>query len=189
MTRLSTTVSCSLALSLAIGLAIGSGGAWRQRGGLEAAEPSSDDNRANFDLLKAEVERLKGLVPDQAHAMADVGYHFANLWFAGQNDNWPLAQFYLNETRSHLKWAVRIIPVRKLANGQELPMAPILEAMDTGPLSRLDHEIKEKDKEGFVTAYQTTLTSCYGCHTASEKTFIQLQIPARPDASIVRFEP
>jgi hypothetical protein len=32
---------------------------------------------------------------DQAHVMADVGYHFANLWFAVKNGNWPLAQYYL----------------------------------------------------------------------------------------------
>jgi hypothetical protein len=29
---------------------------------------------------------------DQAHVMADVGCHFANLWFAVENRNWPLAQ-------------------------------------------------------------------------------------------------
>ena len=43
--------------------------------------------------LRAEVERLKGLTPSQSHAMADVGYHFANCWFAAQKQNWPLAQF------------------------------------------------------------------------------------------------
>ena len=31
-----------------------------------------------------EVERLKTLVPSQSHGMADVGYHWTNLWFAGQ---------------------------------------------------------------------------------------------------------
>ena len=29
--------------------------------------------------LKLEVARLKGVVPDQAHAMSDVGAHFTNL--------------------------------------------------------------------------------------------------------------
>src|SRR5438477_13058917 len=65
---------------------------------------STDDMAA----LRAAIEQLKGKVPDQSHAMKDVGYHFANLWFAGQKKNWPLAKFYLDETRSHLKWAVRI---------------------------------------------------------------------------------
>ena len=38
--------------------------------------------------------------------MADVGDHFTNLWFAGKAENWPLADFYLGETKSHLRWAV-----------------------------------------------------------------------------------
>jgi hypothetical protein len=86
-----------------------------------AAEPTPDasppalpaDVAADMTALKADIARLKGIVPDQSHAMKDVAYHFANLWFAAQHENWPLAEFYWAETRSHLRWAVRIIPVRK----------------------------------------------------------------------------
>ena len=70
---------------------------------------------ADVNALKAELEALKALVPSQSHAMMDVDYHFSNLWFAVVNENWPLASFYLNETRSHLRWAVRIRPVRRLS--------------------------------------------------------------------------
>ena len=66
--------------------------------------PAIDAN-SEIAALKAEIDQLKGKVPDQSHAMKDVGYHFANVWFAGQKRNWPLAKFYLDETRSHLKWA------------------------------------------------------------------------------------
>ncbi len=31
--------------------------------------------------------------------------------------NWPLANYYLDETLSHLRWAVRIHPVRKTKAG------------------------------------------------------------------------
>src|SRR5262245_54853998 len=78
---------------------------------IEAADGSSQPP-VDVAALKAEVERLKGVVPDQAHAMADVEHHFAHLWFAGKAGNWPLAEFYWKETMSHIKWAVRIIPVR-----------------------------------------------------------------------------
>jgi hypothetical protein len=79
--------------------------------------------------LRAEVDRLKGLMPSQSHAMADVGYHFANCWFAGQKQNWPLAQFKWEETRSHLRWAVRITPTRKGPNGIEIRLEEILSSM------------------------------------------------------------
>ena len=75
---------------------------------------------ADVAELKAEIEALKGMLPSQSHSMVDVEFQFANLWFAGKNQNWPLATFYLNETRSHLNWTVRLRPVRKLSNGGAL---------------------------------------------------------------------
>src|SRR6266480_5566107 len=91
--------------------------------------PKTSDPTNQIAALRAELDQLKGKAPDQSHAMADVGYHFANLWFAGEKKNWPLAKFYLDETRSHLNWAVRIIPVRKTKAG-EVDLRGILEAVD-----------------------------------------------------------
>src|SRR4051812_4768898 len=83
------------------------------------AQTKPADTTNEIAALQAEVNRLKGIVPDQSHAMKDVAYHYGNLWFAGQKTNWPLAEFYWSETRSHLRWAVRIIPVRKDPQGNE----------------------------------------------------------------------
>lgn len=141
---------------------------------------------------RAEIERLKGLVPDQAHAMEDVGYHFANLWFAGQKQNWPLATFYLAETRSHLRWAVRIIPVRKTSSGLEVDLKGILDAVDNTPgvmLSAIKTAIEQKDLVAFTNAYRQTIEGCYACHKASEKPFIRPQIPAQPPEHIINMDP
>ncbi|HMJ90750.1 MAG TPA: hypothetical protein VK530_13095, partial [Candidatus Acidoferrum sp.] len=82
---------------------------------LAAQPPPNATNNTNQQLaaLQTEINRLKGIVGDQSHAMADVGYHFANLWFAGEKKNWPLAKFYFDETRAHVSWSIRVIPVRK----------------------------------------------------------------------------
>ena len=139
--------------------------------------------------LKAEVERLKGLVPDQSHAMKDVGYHFANLWFAGQKKNWALADFYASETRSHLRWAVRIIPVRKDPQGRELRLGEILEPIEKTSLKQLAEAIKASDAERFGTAYRQMMESCYSCHVAAGKPYLRLQIPTQPEAPIINFDP
>ena len=102
-----------------------------------AFSPSKTSDPTNqIAALRAEIDQLKGKVPDQSHAMSDVGYHFANLWFAGEKKNWPLAKFYLDETRSHLNWAVRIIPVRKTRAG-DLELKGILDAIDNTFLSEI----------------------------------------------------
>jgi hypothetical protein len=151
-----------------------------------AETPTQD---AEIAALKAQVERLRGMVPDQAHAMQDVAYHFTNLWFAGDKENWPLAQFYLNETRSHLHWAVRIIPVRKTPEGKELRLADLLGGMEQTVLKELEDSITAKKGDAFREKYQQTLASCYACHSAAGKPYLRLQIPQQPESRLIRFEP
>jgi len=151
---------------------------------LPRAAPMKNETAA----LRAEVDRLKGLLPDQSHAMKDVGYHFANLWFAAQKTNWPLAEFYWSESRSHLRWAVRIIPVRKDAQGSDLRLQEILDPIERSSLEEIHRAINDKSPEKFTAAYKQMLESCYACHLAAGKPFLKLQIPQQPEAPIIRFE-
>lgn len=150
--------------------------------------PAVSDTNAEIAALKKEIEVLKGKVPDQSHAMKDVAYHFTNLWFAGQKQNWPLAKFYLDETRAHLKWAVRIIPVRKVKGG-DLDLEAMLKGVDQTVLMPLQKTIEAKNPAEFSTAYRQALNGCYSCHAAAEKPFLRLQVPEEPEARIIDFAP
>jgi hypothetical protein len=152
----------------------------------EAAKPPPADE---ITTLKADVARLKGVVTDQSHVMADVSYHFNNLYFAGQSENWPLARFYFDETHSHLKWAVRVIPMRKDNAGRDVDLGGILTALEQTSLKDLDDAIKAKDKSKFDLAYAAQLKNCMACHQAASKEFIRLHIPQHPDAELVDFAP
>jgi hypothetical protein len=79
--------------------------------GCEQTSPAAS-SQTSSENLAARVKAVEDLIPSQSHMMADVGDHFTNLWFAGRAQNWPLADFYLGETKSHLRWAVRRIPIR-----------------------------------------------------------------------------
>lgn len=153
------------------------------------AQASGQNANAEIKTLKEELETVKGKLPGQAHAMLDVAYHFTNLWFAGQRGNWPLAQFYFNEVRSHLRWAVRIIPVRKDSAGREIKLADILQALENTPLKQLEGSIQAKDRTQFVNAYDATLQGCYSCHKATEKDYLQLKIPDHPAEALIEFSP
>ena len=154
-----------------------------------AASARAADATNEVAVLKAEVERLKGLLPDQSHAMKDVGYHFANLWFAGEKKNWPLADFYASETKSHLRWAVRIIPVRKDAQGNQIRLSEILDPIEKTSLKELQDSVQAKDSARFARAYQQMMDSCYACHLAASKPYLRLQIPKQPEAPIINFAP
>ena len=139
--------------------------------------------------LAAEIETIVGKLPDQSHAMEDVSHHFSNLWFAVQKENWPLATFYLNETRSHLRWAVRIIPKRKDSAGHEVDLQAILQAFENSPWKQMQDAIAAKDKAEFERKYRFGLETCYACHKAADKPFIRPQIPTTPENPIINFDP
>lgn len=159
--------------------------AWRETQAPANASGKSPDLAA----LEAEITALKSQIHDQSHAMIDVAHHFTNLWLAAQKKNWPLASFYLDETRSHLGWAVRIKPIRKNSLGQDVNLPGILEAIDNSFLSELKKDIQAKDSEKLAADYRRTLEGCYSCHKASEKPYLRPQVPEGPDAQIVNFDP
>ena len=146
------------------------------------------DGDAEIAQLKAEIEQLKGRLPSQSHAMMDVDFHFSNLWFAAQSKNWPLAQFYLDETRSHLRWAVRIIPVRRIPGG-EVDLRGLLEAVDRTGLTEIGKAIADKNSDEFTRAYRRTLEGCYSCHKAADKPYLRPRIPEQPESRIINFDP
>jgi hypothetical protein len=181
-----------LAVGIGAGLILGSGLTGRQSNPLVPqahAQPATEPKPGSADGTQPDLQTVSERLPDQAHAMADVGYHFANLWFAADKQNWPLANYYLSETRSHLKWAVRIHPVRKTSTGSEVNLNGILEAVDGSLLAEVGGAITNKDTAKFKTAYQQTLQGCYACHMACEKPFLRTQIPNSTAVSIINFDP
>jgi hypothetical protein len=166
----------------ALCMLIGTGYPW----GIEMSVARAEEPvHANARAIEDGVDSLKQLLPDQAHGMTDVDYHFANLWFAAQNGNWPLAEFYLGETRSHLNWVVRMRPVRRLAAGGEIDLRPILKNLENSTLADARTAIGMHDLKAFETAYRGTMLQCYGCHVAAEKPYLRLRIPELPATRMI----
>lgn len=137
----------------------------------------------------ADVERLKTLVPSQSHTMTDVGYQWTNLWFAAEQKNWPLAEFYLAEARQHIQWTILIRPIRKDAEDRDVDLKAIFDALDVSAFATLKLAIAQKDPARFVSAYKQGLEGCYACHKASGKTFLRPIIPRTPAQNIIDFAP
>ena len=170
---------------LCLGIALDDHGTGRRT---EAKEgPRVQDSE--IAALKAEIQVLKDRVPDQAHAMQDVANQFTNVWFAEGKQHWELANFYLGETRNHLRWAVRIIPKRKDRAGHEVDLVSILQSVENGAFKQLEAAIKSKNDERFVAAYKFSLESCYACHKAADKPYLRPQIPTGPGTQIINFDP
>ena len=150
--------------------------------------PQPQDAAATLAAMQADIAHLKEVVPSQSHSMADVAYHFSNLWFAATKGNWPLATFNLAETRQHIRWTIRIRPVRRVG-GNPLDLVPIYDAIDNGVMNSLKASIDEKDINKFEVTYKRTLTACYGCHQAAGLPFLRPVVPSAPAQTIISFDP
>lgn len=139
--------------------------------------------------LKAEVERLKGVAPSASVAMSDVGFHISNLWFAGQARNWPLATYYYNEGRNHIRWLIRITPTPKGPDGNPVDLKGIFDGIDTSVFAKLKETIDKKDSEHFADAYKATLEACYQCHKAVGRPYLRPTIPKTLPQSIINLDP
>ena len=134
-------------------------------------------------------EEIKGKLPDQSHAMKDVGYHFANLWFAGRKKNWPLATYYFNETRGHIQWLIRKSPMIRGQDGKDVDISGIFDGVDTSSLAAVKTAIEKQDSVQFAATYRTMLESCYACHKAVGRPYIRPTIPTAQVMPILNFDP
>jgi hypothetical protein len=137
----------------------------------------------------ADLQRLSTLVPSQAHAMMDVGYHWTNLWFAAEQKNWRLAEFYFNQARGHMQWTILIRPIRKDEQNRDVDLQAIFDALDVSSFAGVKIAIAQKDSAKFVAAYKLALDGCYTCHKASALPFLRPTMPTAPAQGILDFAP
>jgi hypothetical protein len=138
--------------------------------------------------LKADVEVLKGKAPSASVAMADVGFHWSNLWFAGQSGNWPLAGYYFSEARNHIRWLTRINPMPKGPDGMPVDVKGIFDGIDTSTLAAVKAAIDKNDRKEFETTYRGALESCYQCHKAVGRPYLRPMIPKALPQTIINLD-
>src|SRR6266496_572438 len=94
----------------AIGVALDRGWTRDMMPAMSAQQQGRRNALPTMESLPMEVAQLKALVPSNSHIMMDVQFHWTNLWFAGRRKNWPLAQYFFNESRGHIQWLIRKSP-------------------------------------------------------------------------------
>lgn len=138
--------------------------------------------------LAADVDQLKKIVPVQSHTMHDVGYHWANLWFAAEKKNWPLATYFFNESRQAVRWTVLIRPVRQLPGGGTVNIKGIFDSINPTAFATVQIAIEDQDSAAFVSVYKQALTACHSCHAAAGLPFLRPTVPTAPPTTILSFQ-
>ena len=92
--------------------------------------------------------------------------HF-KLWYAGVVQNWPLANYELEQIRASIRLAKSLFPDSDKSNMDTMKPA----AED------LDKAINAKDAAKFTSAYSKLTVACNACHEATGLGFIKIRVP------------
>src|SRR6476661_1770414 len=127
-----------------------------------------------LDQVPQEILTLRQQVPTNSTIMMDVQWHWTNLWWAGKKRNWPLAQYYFNESRGHIQQLVRKNPtIRNQVDNTDVELQGIFDGIDTSSLAMVKSAIEKKDALGFEKDYKIMLESCYSCHKSVGRPYIR----------------
>jgi hypothetical protein len=136
-----------------------------------------------------QLAHLVDITPPASHPMVEAAMFAANLWFAGEKKNWPLANYYLGEARNRIRWEVKLNPGPKGADGKPVDMQSIFDGMDNGSIAALKKDITGKDSKQFAADYKYLLQDCYSCHKAAGRQYLRPMIPTSGAQPIINLDP
>jgi hypothetical protein len=112
-------------------------------------------------------------VPPLGEFMLATQARHAKLWFAGNAQNWELADYLIDELKEGLEAAVKFVPELK-----GLPVGRMIESTMDGPIAELEKIIKAKDRAKFTAGFNALTGACNACHQAASRPFLVIQRPA-----------
>ena len=123
--------------------------------------------QATIDSLQKQLN--ESYKPGFGEFMSGIQTHHAKLWFAGQNQNWPLADFEVHEIQEALD------DVQKFCSDR-----PEVKAigMIGPPIDSVANAIQQKDLHFFNRSFILLTNTCNKCHQSTEHGFNVVTIPA-----------
>jgi hypothetical protein len=100
--------------------------------------------------------------------MSEIQVHHAKLWFAAQNQNWPLANFEMNEIKEALSG------IKKYCTDR--PETKDIVMIDA-PMDSISHAIEQKNNLQFKNSYILLTNKCNSCHQTTNHEFNVITIP------------
>jgi len=106
--------------------------------------------------------------PGFGEFMSSIQTHHSKLWFAGQNENWKLANFEVHEIMEAIEDIQKFQTERK--ESQMIGM--INPALDS-----INNAIQQKNSTLFKSSYTLLTNTCNNCHRAAAFEFNVVKIP------------
>jgi hypothetical protein len=112
--------------------------------------------------------------PGLGEFMSGIQVHHEKLWFAGNVQNWKLANFEIDEIREALDDIQRFCTDRP-----EIASVPMI----LPPMDSVGKAVAQHDLPKFKAAFTLLTNTCNSCHRATKHEFNVIQIPTTPPFS------
>jgi len=117
--------------------------------------------------------------PGFGEFMSSIQVHHAKLWFAGQNQNWELADFEMHEIAEAID-AIKEYQTEREESKKVDMLKPSLDAVKDA--------IDKKDPVLFNSSYLLLTSTCNNCHKAVNFGFNVVKVPETPPFSNQAFK-
>ncbi len=148
---------------------------------LRQPEVAQDENAIENDVEHSSNDLPK---PELAVLMGHNLRYVEKLYYAGQNANWPLADFYHHELE---EIAEEIVDARIKEDG--LDISDFTERMYVPALDKMKTALDSEDVELFGRSYASLVSTCNACHVATNHKFIRILEPEAPSTTNQDFLP
>ena len=146
-------------------------------GGCNSSSNTNNNLRARIDTLEKKLANT--YKPGFGEFMSSIQVHHAKLWFAGQNQNWELADFEMHEIAETIDAIKEYQTEREESNKVDM-LKPSLDAVNDA--------IQKKDSALFNSSYLLLTSTCNNCHKAVNFGFNVVKVPETPPFSNQAFK-
>jgi hypothetical protein len=134
---------------------------------------SCNDSSKQVQQMQAKIDSLQKQLgneyrPGLGEFMLGLQLHHAKLWFSGQNQNWPLADFEVHEILESLD------DIRQFC--VDRPEVKAI-GMINPAIDSVNHAIQQKDPSSFKRGFFLLTNTCNDCHKATNHGFNVVTIP------------
>ena len=136
-------------------------------------------------LLGCRQPQETGYVPGLGELMSAQQMRHAKLWFAGENRNWRLASYEVDELREGFADVVKLHP---MLENSHIPVSQLVPTIIGGPLNAVGAAVQAQDQPRFEGAYDKLTTACNSCHQAANFGFNVVKRPTEPPFSNQEFQ-
>ena len=139
--------------------------------------PDAKNLQLQIDSLNQKLSNTYS--PGLGEFMSGIQVHHAKLWFAGNSENWKLADFEIHEIIE----AVEDIQKYNTDRPEVKSIGMIISSLDS-----VNAAIVKKDPAAFKSSFNILTNSCNSCHQSTDHGYNVIKVPDSPPYSNQEFK-